>query len=964
MHAGNTEEATRTGRLLTGVLFLHACATACFVLVCLFLPVSFALTTFKQLIISEGTFYGVDIAARAGIAYKLIIAGMVLVLLFYALFRFMAIRLQFRFLLHTDLILYSATTICLALLQVMGIDTLVVLKILCGIFWLRVLLLLPFRLLRSAAGPLRMKHVFGLCLVFAFFLHFACCFLWGYKQSVGQHSVVVFFVLLLLCCLLVALLSAKADLSLKGILLFLQPLAAIPFLVFLAIELCFYMREVRHALWDPRPVFLVLWLMVAVLMYCWFLPGKQRRFKPGSAIKYFVLPALIFAFVLLAYYIPVLPVQTEMFESANPANSVMNVFRFGKLPVLDFMSSHLLSEQWYGYLYAAVFGFNGKPDFQVYAFLNQFIFLLVLYALFNRIFRRPLLSVYFILLFPYVNEVFYASVFLAVLPFLFTARLLHKPKPAAFLSLFLLLVALMLWKLDTGVAALMASAVYFPLLWIARRSKPSAAAVLKGVGYSSAVLLVLVLVAICLRPPAVVYTHFREALHYFTASQAHGYRQLLDGFVQQFYIYHVLFPAVALCCIIYCFLQLRRQSAAGIAGRALLPAASLFLFLLFLANLQRGLVRHGFAERGEIITSSTFFAALALLGVYRARFSRPVLQVTVFFAAAFAGFVLLKFFPLSTDAPPLTQALTRNFFQYREASSYADISGYSHRTQEDTARAREHYGLLKSFLDKELRPDQTFLDCSNTPILYFYCGRQVPGYFNQNLQNTVDDFLQLQLIKAVDPQQVPVVVFANYPRTWYDATDGIPNVLRYYLIAEYIFDHYRPFEVIGNKSIWVARNLHPQPFTGRTDTLLTKTDTVNFNLLAEYNGKYYNNAPDPVKEELVPVKKWMAEALQPAAGAVILRLDSNLLRLNHCYLDITFEQATTPFDAYAVQLLFTDTAQQPAAVLSFVRRDWVSSRYMVRLSNHYFWHRNSSLLLHITPAAAIKQVSILKDKRL
>ncbi len=379
--------------------------------------------------------------------------------------------------------------------------------------------------------------------------------------------------------------------------------------------------------------------------------------------------------------------------------------------------------------------------------------------------------------------------------------------------------------------------------------------------------------------------------------------------MQQFYIYHVLFPLVAVFLSMYIVFTLRRRAATGLFPEGFILLASLFLFLLFLANLQRGIVRHGFAERGEIIPVSTFFAGLSLLIVYWSRVGRASAKLAIFYAAAFFLFVLLKFFPLSTDPTLQEIALTGNFFQGSHAAF--PQQGIRGRMETDTVFAHENYTDLKRFMDKQLRPDQTFLDFSNTPMLYFYCGRQVPGYFNQNLQNTVDDYLQLELLKQVNPEKVPVVVFANYPRTWLDATDDIPNVMRYYLVAEYIFEHYRPFEVMGNKSIWIARSFRPVPVTGNTDTLLAKIDSVQMNLLPAYTGLYYDKATGPAKKDLQPVRTLAVSELGVADNALSLTLDSTIQGLKHCYLDIEFDPGSVPADPRRYRCCCSIQPKQP-----------------------------------------------------
>lgn len=945
------------------VLLLHACNAACFILVCFFLPVSFELKTIKNLVISEATANGIDVGVRVGMVYKFIASGTLLVLLLYGLFRYLQLKKQFRFLQQAELILFSATGICLAVLQSMGLEAGTIFRIVNSLFWLRLILLLPLKSWAAFTEALRPRSNFTLCLVFAFLLLFAVFFLWGGHNVIQTKVSWIYMALVLCCCGLNLLLNRLRGLRGDRALLFGLPLGGIPFLVFFSVEITLYARYTCGWQLNHKLLFAALWVSFCLIMHAWyFWFKKDKSYCPAKIVRNWLGPATLVAFVLLAYYTPVLPKQTEIFEVANPANAVMNVFRFGEWPILDFMSSHLLSEQWYGLLYSAIFGFNGQADFLVYAFLNQVLFYFVLYWFLNCVFSRPLLSVYFVLLFPFVYEVFYFSIFLAVLPLFLSRKLLERPSAGSFLALFLLLFALLLWKLDTGVAALMASLVYFPLLWIIAKRKFPWAAFLKAAGYFGAILIAAVLLVVALRSPGVIWNHFLTALHYFTANQAHGYRQLLDSFAQQFYIYHLLFPMVAVFLCIYIVVVLRKRAATALFPGGFILLASLFLFLLFLSNLQRGIVRHGFAERGEVIAVSTFFAALALLVVYWSRVVPAAARLAVFYATVFFLFLLLKFFPLSTDPVLPEHAMSGNFFLGPDASLRPE--GYKGRLERDTVFAHENYTDLKHFLDRQLQPEQTFLDFSNTPMLYFYCGRRIPGYFNQNLQNTVDDYLQLELLRQVDTVKAPVVVFANYPRNWFDATDGIPNTLRYYLVAEYIFKNYHPFEVMGNKSIWVANSFKPATVTGLTDTLMAQAEDTWLNQLAEYTGLFYSEASGTAKQDLRVVHSWQGAELHLSDSTISIGLDSTLLALKHCYLDIEFTRRSGYFDPFTVQIQFLDTAKTTVAVLSFVRRDWVSSRYMIRLSNHYFWHRNTTLELRIPAAGEVKRISVLKDIRI
>ena len=109
-------------------------------------------------------------------------------------------------------------------------------------------------------------------------------------------------------------------------------------------------------------------------------------------------------------------------------------------------------------------------------------------------------------------------------------------------------------------------------------------------------------------------------------------------------------------------------------------------------------------------------------------------------------------------------------------------------------------------MDENLSEEQTFLDFSNNPMLYYYCQRSVPSYFCQSLQNTVTDFQQLSQLNKIDTSLVPIVIYQNIPRGWGDQTDDVPNNMRQYLIAEFIYQHYEPYTVINHKAIWTTKS--------------------------------------------------------------------------------------------------------------------------------------------------------------
>ena len=173
-----------------------------------------------------------------------------------------------------------------------------------------------------------------------------------------------------------------------------------------------------------------------------------------------------------------------------------------------------------------------------------------------------------------------------------------------------------------------------------------------------------------------------------------------------------------------------------------------------------------------------------------------------------------------------------------ETKAYFSDKAFTGRVIQNEKLEKDTYLEFKDFLDQNLSQKQSFIDFSNTPILYYYCQRSSPGYFCQNLQNTVDDHLQLALIKAYQSADLPIAVFSHYPRKWFDKTDGIPNTLRYYLIAEYIFLNYEPYSVINGKSIWIKKGKTVNWSNIGQDTLIEQPINLKYKHASKHLGQF------------------------------------------------------------------------------------------------------------------------------
>jgi hypothetical protein len=112
---------------------------------------------------------------------------------------------------------------------------------------------------------------------------------------------------------------------------------------------------------------------------------------------------------------------------------------------------------------------------------------------------------------------------------------------------------------------------------------------------------------------------------------------------------------------------------------------------------------------------------------------------------------------------------------------------------------------LRSWMDRELEPQETFFDFGNEPGLYFLLDRRppiryccVPFYEGPEGQREV--------IAALERERPPVAILSS--GTFLDELDDVPNRVRAPLVAAYLDRRYEPIGRIGSRTIGRRR---PEP---------------------------------------------------------------------------------------------------------------------------------------------------------
>jgi hypothetical protein len=307
--------------------------------------------------------------------------------------------------------------------------------------------------------------------------------------------------------------------------------------------------------------------------------------------------------------------------------------------------------------------------------------------------------------------------------------------------------------------------------------------------------------ALYLRSPEQLISNTLQAKDYLTVNQAHAYPQIESSDIKANFYHHILFPiAAGVMLILLLYLKKTKQI---LTKDNFLWLSTLFFLLFYFFNFQRGLVRHSLSEGSDSFTSSFFYLSAGLFVVLLLSQKMMRFKVAVFLVFITASRYVTRY-PDLIDVQDLFSQMENS---YKNVDKIEKLPAKTMRVLDADAFADKNYNDLKHFFDVNFDKDNTFIDFSNTPMLYFYLQREVPSYFCQYMQNTTTEFLQEENLKLLQKKNVPIALFSNYPNTWFDYTDGVPNTLRYNIICKYIYDNYVPYTVLNKHTVWIKKGI-------------------------------------------------------------------------------------------------------------------------------------------------------------
>ena len=286
----------------------------------------------------------------------------------------------------------------------------------------------------------------------------------------------------------------------------------------------------------------------------------------------------------------------------------------------------------------------------------------------------------------------------------------------------------------------------------------------------------------------------------------------------KFFIAYELFPLIDVALIIVIFFMLFYYKKAFIHGALAIIFSVAYAFMI-----GRTLIWHNLWVASTGLTGillnyfhfAVFFFAIFACKIHEEKFIRYKKLIIPF--ALMSGVLFIASNIIGNSIPNESSILFSR--GYNIASNFSvktmGITGnVGKRRMEFSDNSETLVNTFTTLFDGILEVDQTFIDFANVTGLYALTGRANPAYVSQTPSLLTNELSQEYYIDEIRDYDIPIVIVGTNENTRIMSMAGVRHNIRYYKIAEYIYNNYRPFVSIGQDfAIWCKNDKYNEYLT-------------------------------------------------------------------------------------------------------------------------------------------------------
>jgi len=304
--------------------------------------------------------------------------------------------------------------------------------------------------------------------------------------------------------------------------------------------------------------------------------------------------------------------------------------------------------------------------------------------------------------------------------------------------------------------------------------------------------------------------HVLHALrHIVDSNQAFGRPEIAREYDPSVYWHLAVFPIGVLAVAVLAFAAVRAREKFGPA-ELFAPIFVLYGAAYYFANFQRGLVRHTWIEVGNVYLLSFGFAVLCT-SIYLATSLAPHTKALLFLgvASVLSGSFGLQG-PLPANASNYASTWQQALTKRTSTRPVEFVPSVIDRSPTTPFIERRHFAAMRAFVADHLTPAQTFLDLTNSPVLFLITHRRSPQYLN-HLLLAGDQWLQRSELTEFARNDIPFVLAAADPDLaaldgvqagMHNYGDSVHSSVRQWLFQEWLHRGYEPWCVVQRWIVW------------------------------------------------------------------------------------------------------------------------------------------------------------------
>lgn len=551
----------------------------------------------------------------------------------------------------------------------------------------------------------------------------------------------------------------------------------------------------------PLRLYIII-LAISFLFICVFLMKINKEFD----CKKVLYPVIVFGISCLSIQLPLQSVMgADIFEKANSSILVSDFLLYDKLPIVEHYGGHMLVDVLNGIVYGWLNNDYTGAIFSPYSQIIIPVVCIILFGILKKVLDDDY-ALFTVLFLPYFNECLYFG--LGLISCFSVIKFIKNSSYKNALLIWICCGINALYRLDLGLA--FDVAVILVLLFYCIMKRDRKVAMRLSVTFTAVIILVgIIWCTLCIANSINPIERLLEFLMISLSNKNWAYGTLGDVSKIAFTWGYLLVPFCMIIALSYIVLSPKFRYNMGIERLIILVILGLSYFI----NFSRGCVRHNLNELqlGVVLWTANLFFAIFLMCL----FNKKIVFLLTYMILLIMNSLLLQNDNVKTEFlvdNALNKATSVLQTWWQVESDQLSVWEKIYMEERKVERIiisddmKNQIEPIEKVFEVILEEEETYMDFVNRSFMYSVLNRKDPVYVAQSPGHLSGEYTQEQFISQIEEQkeQIPIVMMPTKQMVSgiNIELDQIANVTRYYKVAEYIYQNYRPLCIVNDIALW------------------------------------------------------------------------------------------------------------------------------------------------------------------